>query len=191
MTIHDNIAFFSNLDDVIVLINNLFQFKLKNAASDTGRLLINSTVGLFGLIDWASDIGLEKHNEDFGQTLAYWGVPEGPYFVLPFLGPSTIRDTGGLVTDSSYFDPIYNKLHKGFPAPSRGGGAAVWSMTIIKAVNKRAHLLKAGNILDEAALDPYVFLREAYLQRRKNLIYDGNPPVEEEEFSEDELFGND
>ncbi len=183
--------FFSNLDDVVVLINNLFQFKLKNTASDAGRLVINSTLGLFGLIDWASDIGLEKHNEDFGQTLGYWGVPEGPYFVLPFLGPGTIRDTGGWLADSSYFDPIYNKVHKDFPAPSRGDGTAVWGMTIVKAVDSRAKLLKAGNIMDEAALDPYVFLREAYLQHRKDLVYDGNPPAEKEEFSEDELFGDD
>jgi phospholipid-binding lipoprotein MlaA len=183
--------FFSNLDDAIVLINDLLQFKLVNAASDTGRILINSSFGLLGLIDWASDIGLEKHNEDFGQTLGYWGIPEGPYFVLPFLGPSTIRDTGGLVVDSAYFDPIYKELHEGFPPPPRENDAAVWGMVATKAINTRAQLLKAGNILDEAALDPYVFLREAFLQRRKNLVYDGAPPEEDiEEFSEDELFGD-
>jgi len=180
--------FFSNLDDVVVLINNLLQFKLIDAASDTGRILINSTVGLFGLIDWASDIGLEKHNEDFGQTLGYWGIPEGPYFVLPFLGPSTIRDTGGLAIDSTYLDPIFKELHEEFPPPPRENEAAVWGMIVTKAISSRANLLKAGNILDEAALDPYVFLREAFLQRRKNLVYDGNPPVEEDEFNEDELF---
>ena len=182
--------FFSNLDDVVVLINNLLQFKLLNAASDTGRILINSTFGLLGLIDWASDIGLEKHDEDFGQTLGYWGVPDGPYFVIPFLGPSTIRDTGGLITDTTYLNPIYKELHEDFPPPSRENEAAVWGMTFIKAINTRAKLLNAGNILDEAALDPYIFLREAYLQRRKDLVYDGNPPVEEEEFSEDELFND-
>ncbi len=180
--------FFSNLDDVVVIINDLLQFKLKQAASDTGRLLVNSTLGLFGLIDWASDMGMEKHNEDFGQTLGYWGVPSGPYFILPFLGPSTIRDTGGLATDTYYLDPIYREIHEGFPPPPREDKEAVWTMTTLKAVDTRAKLLKAESILDEASLDPYVFLREAYLQRRNNLVHDGNPPQEEPEFDESELF---
>jgi len=180
--------FFSNLDDVLVVVNDLLQLKLKQFASDTGRLIVNSTVGLFGLIDWASDMGLEKHNEDFGQTLGYWGVPSGPYFVLPFLGPSTIRDTGGLYTDEKYFDPIYREVHEEFPPPPREDHEAVWGMTIVKTVDTRAKLLKGEKILDEAALDPYVFLREAYLQRRKNLVYDGNPPKEEPVFDEKELF---
>lgn len=180
--------FFSNLDDVVVIVNDLLQFKFKRAAKDTGRLLVNSTLGLFGLIDWASDMGLEKNNEDFGQTLGYWGVPEGPYLVLPFLGPSTVRDTGGLYVDTDYLDPIYNELHEGWPPPSRENTDAVWGMTILKTVDTRAKLLKAEKIMDQAALDPYIFLREAYLQRRKNLVYDGNPPVEEPVFNESELF---
>lgn len=180
--------FFSNLDDVLVVVNDLLQLKLTQFASDTGRLIINSTLGLFGLIDWASDMGLEKHNEDFGQTLGYWGVPSGPYFVLPFLGPSTIRDSGGLYVDSEYFDPMYRELHEEFPPPEREDRGAVWGMTIVKAVDTRAKLLKAESIMDEAALDPYVFLREAYLQRRKHLVYDGNPPKEEPIFDEKELF---
>lgn len=179
--------FFSNLDDIIVLVNDLFQFKLKQAASDTGRILINSTFGLLGLIDWASDLGLKKHNEDFGQTLGYWGAPSGPYFVLPFLGPSTIRDTAGIATDTAYFDPIYNELHEEFPAPPRDNENAVWSLTILKAIDTRAQLLKAEKILEEAALDRYIFIREAYLQRRENLVYDGNPP-EDDVFDESELF---
>ena len=180
--------FFSNLDDVIVIANDLLQLKFKQFASDTGRLIINSTIGLFGLIDWASDIGLPKHNEDFGQTLGYWGVPSGPYFVLPFLGPSTIRDTGGLYVDSDNFDPIQRELHETFPPPARESDKAVVGMTVLKAIDTRAQLLEASNILDEAALDPYVFLREAFFQQRKNLVYDGNPPTEPAEFSEDELF---
>ena len=179
--------FFNNLDDVIVVINDLLQLKFTQFASDTARLLVNSTLGLFGLIDWASDMGLEKHNEDFGQTLGYWGVPSGPYFVLPFLGPSTIRDTGGLYVDTEYFDPIFRELHKEFPPPSRDDDAA-WGMATLKIIDLRAELLKADKIMDEAALDPYVFLREAYLQRRNNLVYDGNPPQQKPEFSEDELF---
>ncbi|MDH5765872.1 MAG: VacJ family lipoprotein [Gammaproteobacteria bacterium] len=179
--------FFSNLDDVIVLVNDLFQFKFAQAASDTGRILINSTFGLLGLIDWASDIGLEKHNEDFGQTLGYWGVPSGPYFVLPFLGPSTIRDTTGLATDSTYFDPIYKELHEEFPPPSRENEQAVWGMTGLKAIDTRANLLKTEKIVDEAALDRYIFIREGFLQRRENLVYDGNPPVDDQ-FDESDLF---
>lgn len=181
--------FFSNLDDVVVIVNDLLQFKLKQAAADTGRFIINSTLGLFGLIDWATDMGLEKHNEDFGQTLGYWGVPSGPYIILPFLGPSTIRDTGGLYADTNYLDPIYNEWQDGgFPPPERENGNAVWGLTTLKVVDTRAKLLKIGNIVDEASLDPYVFLREAYLQRRKNLVFDGNPPKEEPVFNEKELF---
>ena len=180
--------FFSNLDDVLVIVNDLLQLKLTQAASDTGRLIVNSTLGLFGLIDWASDMGLEKHNEDFGQTLGYWGVPSGPYFVLPFLGPSTIRDTGGKYVDTDYFDPVYRELHEEFPPPEREDKQAMWGMAILNAVDTRAKLLKAESIMDEAALDPYVFIREAYLQRRKNLVYDGNPPEEEPVFDENELF---
>lgn len=180
--------FFSNLDDVLVIVNDLFQLKFKQAASDTGRFLINSTLGLFGLIDWASDMGLEKHNEDFGQTLGHWGVPSGPYFIIPFIGPSTIRDTTGFAVDESYFDPIYKEVENGYPVSSRDNESAVWSMTVIKAVDIRANLLKGEKILDEAALDPYVYLRELYLQRRKNLVYDGKPPQEEPVFDESELF---
>ena len=181
--------FFSNLDDIIVLVNDLFQLKFSQAASDTGRIIINSSIGLFGLIDWASDIGLEKHHEDFGQTLGYWGVPSGPYFILPFIGPASIRDTSGLVVDSTYFDPVYKELHEDFPPPKRENEAAALGMTVLKTIDIRAKLLKAEKILDEAALDRYIFIREAYLQQRQNRVYDGNPPVnEEQEFDEDELF---
>ena len=179
--------FFSNLDDVLVIFNDLLQFKFLQFASDTGRFLINSTLGLGGLIDWASDMGLPKHNEDFGQTLGHWGVPEGPYFVIPFWGPSTIRDTSGLLVDSSQFDPIWQELENGYPLKPRDNDVA-WGVTAAKAIDKRASLLKAEKILDEAALDRYTFIREAYLQRRNNLVYDGNPPEEEAEFDESELF---
>ena len=181
--------FFSNLDDVIVIANDLFQLKFTQFTSDTARLLINSTLGLYGLIDWASDLGLAKHNEDFGQTLGYWGAPTGPYFVLPFLGPSNLRDTSGFALDSGYFDPVYNQLHEGFPSEQRTDRVAVWGMTSLKAVSIRASLLKAETILNAAALDRYTFIREAYFQRRLSRVYDGSPPVDtEDEFSEDELF---
>ncbi len=189
--------FFSNLDDVLVIFNDLFQFKFKQLASDTGRLLVNSTVGLFGLIDWASDIGLEKHNEDFGQTLGYWGVSSGPYLILPFFGPSTVRDAGGLVADSSYLDPINNEVHERWIYPNRNRDVST-SLTVVKVVDIRAGLLKAENILQQAALDPYIYVREAFLQRRENLVHDGKPPIDSDSNSdgdelllEDDIFDED
>ena len=179
--------FFSNLDDFVVVINDLLQLKPSQLSSDTGRLLINSTLGLGGLIDWASDLGLPKHNEDFGQTLGHWGVPSGPYFVLPFLGPSTIRDTTGIIVDRTEFDPISRRVEDGLPANIRDDDKT-HIVTAIKLIDLRASLLKAEKILDEAALDKYIFIREAYLQRREHLVFDGNPPKEDEEFNEDELF---
>lgn len=179
--------FFSNLDDVIVIFNDLLQLKPLQFASDTGRFIINSTLGLAGLIDWASDLNMPKHQEDFGQTLGYWGVPQGPYLVIPFWGPSTIRDGTGLLVDSAQFDPVWQEVENGFPMEHRERNLS-WGLTVVKAVDTRASLLKAENILNEAALDRYTFIREAFLQRRQNLVYDGNPPEEEIEFNEDELF---
>ena len=179
--------FFSNLDDFVVIVNDLLQFKVGQLGSDTARFLVNSTLGLAGLIDWASDMNLPKHNEDFGQTLGHWGVPPGPYFVLPFIGPSTIRDTGGLIVDTTELDPIWRQVEDGLPAPQRDPDRAQ-IITAIKTIDLRASLLKAEKILDEAALDKYIFIREAYLQRREHLVYDGNPPKEAEVFNENELF---
>lgn len=179
--------FFSNLDDFVVIVNDLLQLKFGQLSSDTGRLLINSTIGLGGLIDWASDINMPKHNEDFGQTLGYWGMPTGPYFVIPILGPSTIRDTGGLIADTAELDPIWREVEDGLPALPRESDKAQ-IITVVKAIDLRASLLKAEKILDEAALDKYTFIREAYLQRREYLVYDGNPPKKAEEFDESELF---
>lgn len=168
--------FFSNLNDVVVMLNNLLQLKFERAGSDFYRIFVNTSLGVFGLFDPASHVGLEKHKEDFGQTLAYWGVPDGPYFVLPFLGPSTIRDTGGLVVDI-YTHPLFYSLIT--------DDAVAWGAVGLAYINKRAELLGASRVMDEAALDPYIFMREAYLQHRRNLIYDGNPPVEEEEYPDD------
>jgi phospholipid-binding lipoprotein MlaA len=159
--------FFSNLDDVLVLLNDLLQFKLEQAASDFSRLVWNTTVGIAGLIDVATPMDLTKHNEDFGQTLGYWGIDNGPYLVLPFLGPSTLRDTVGTVVDAQ-FDPLLQHT----PVPERNSGIAIHS------VDTRARLFDAEKVLDEAAIDRYVFLRDAYLQRRRGLVYDGNPPRE-------------
>jgi len=162
--------FFGNLGDVIVLSNDLLQFKFEQAASDTARILFNTTAGLLGFIDVASHMDLPKHNEDFGQTLGYWGVPSGPYFVLPFFGPSSIRDTAGMVVDYSYFDPVVNNVAH-FSDRS--------ALFIIDFVDTRADFLKATRLLDEAALDHYIFTREAYLQRREYYVYDGDPPMED------------
>ena len=162
--------FFSNVNDVIVALNNLLQGKVSNAASDTGRFLVNSTIGLLGIFDVDTPMGMPKNNEDFGQTLGWWGVGDGPYLVLPIFGPSNIRDTFGLVVDM-FTDPIM------YIDPTRDRNIIVGT----RAVNRRSELLEASTVLEAAALDKYQFVRDAYLQRRRNLIYDGNPPKEKDE----------
>jgi len=159
---------FSNLNDVIVALNNVLQGKFSNAASDVGRIAINTTIGLLGIFDPATEAGLEKNNEDFGQTLGYWGIGDGPYLVLPFLGPSSFRDTAGWVGDV-YAWPIT------YVDPNRDRNALI----ALRFVGIRAELLAASNILQTAALDPYEFTRDAYLQRRRNLVYDGKPPLDD------------
>jgi phospholipid-binding lipoprotein MlaA len=159
--------FFRNLFEPTTVINDLLQGKVKQAAADTGRFLINSTVGILGLFDVATTWGIERHQEDFGQTLAVWGINPGPYVVLPFLGPSNIRDGVGLIPYYFYTDPriIVDDL-----------GATI-ALIGIDVVDNRAQLLSATRIL-EMQLDPYAFTREGYRQRRLNLIFDGNPPLE-------------
>jgi phospholipid-binding lipoprotein MlaA len=159
--------FFGNLDDLYIGANNLLQGKVEQAMSDLMRVAVNTTLGLFGVLDLASDMGLEKHNEDFGQTLARWGVGDGPYLVLPLLGPSTLRDTAALPVDWEG-DPVY--WHT--PVDERN------ALTVARTIARRADLLGASRTLEEAALDRYVFLREAYLQRRRSQIHDGRPPRE-------------
>ncbi|NOX43368.1 MAG: VacJ family lipoprotein, partial [Gammaproteobacteria bacterium] len=154
--------FFSNLGDVIVVANDLLQLKFIQAASDLTRIYFNTTIGLLGFIDVATHMDLRKHHEDFGQTLGYWGVPRGPYFMLPFFGPSTIRDTAGLVTDSAYIDPVYGQLD------TRPATAVV----VVDAIDTRASFLLASTFLEEA-IDPYINIRDAYLQRRRNFVFDG------------------
>ena len=167
--------FFSNVDDIVVFFNEILQFKFAEAAATSARFVFNSTFGLLGLIDVASHMDLPKNNEDFGQTLAVWGVGSGPYLVLPFIGPSTIRDTAGLAVDWTYFDPIFNRQTL---------TQSLVTLTI-KYIDIRAGLIKASNILDDTVPDKYAFIRDAWMLRREFLIYDGNPP---EDFSEDELF---
>jgi phospholipid-binding lipoprotein MlaA len=157
--------FFSNVEDLYIGFNNLLQGKPGDTVSDWSRVLVNSTVGVFGLIDWASDMGLDKHNEDFGQTFGRWGVGDGAYVIWPLLGPATVRDSFGRAIDI-YVDPIMRYT----PVPTRN------TLLVTNMVSLRANLLDASRILEEAALDKYVFERDAYLQRRRNLIYDGTPP---------------
>ena len=158
---------FANIADLWIGANNLLQGKPKDAVVDWARFAFNSTFGVFGLNDIASDMGLEKHDEDFGQTFGRWGAGDGAYVVWPFLGSSNVRDTVGLVFDIG-LDPVL--LHE--PVRVRN------VMTVLRATSRRADLLDASRILEEAALDKYVFQRDAYMQRRRSLIHDGNPPRE-------------
>lgn len=172
--------FFNNIADVTSLANNILQFKMSRAGSDLGRLFINTTVGVLGVVDVATNVGLPSYKEDFGQTLGYWGLEQGAYLVLPILGPSTIRDTlgfaGDIVTDP-FFSVEKDKVY--------------WGFVGLRIIDRRADLLAAGEILDDAAVDPYSFVRDAYLQRRLNLVYDGNPPPDEgqDDFWDDVDFG--
>jgi phospholipid-binding lipoprotein MlaA len=154
--------FFGNLNDVWSGTNNLMQGKGEAGLSDFSRFVVNSTFGVIGLIDVASEVGLRKHDEDFGQTLGYWGVPSGPYLMLPLMGPSTLRDTMALPIDGQgdlwrYKDPV-NVRNIG---------------TAVSLVDQRAALLDASNLMEEAALDRYEFIRDSYLQRRQNKVFDG------------------
>jgi phospholipid-binding lipoprotein MlaA len=157
--------FFANIGDLLIGFNNILQGKPDEGLQDWVRFAVNSFFGVFGINDVASDMGLEKHDEDFGQTFGRWGVGDGFYLVLPIFGPSTLRDGVGKVADI-YTDPL------GEVDPNRIRNSAV----VVRAVGQRADLLDATKLLEEAALDKYVFLRDAYLQRRRSQIYDGHPP---------------
>ncbi|MDF3839668.1 VacJ family lipoprotein [Cupriavidus basilensis] len=161
---------FSNVSDVYSAVNNLLQGKPTRAAEDSMRVAINSVLGIGGLIDIATPAGLPKYKEDFGQTLGVWGAPAGPYLVLPLFGPSTVRDTAGMLVDrqmdpSAYLDPVWARN----------------TLTGVRFVSTRASLLGATNLIEQAALDKYSFMRDAYLQRREYQIYDGNPPEHDED----------
>lgn len=173
--------FFSNLRDINSAINNLLQFKLSRAASDVGRLAVNSTVGVFGFFDVATNMGLPNYKEDFGQTFGYWGDDSSPYLVLPLLGPSTLRDTFGLGGDSAA-NPLFYLDDK---------SVALGLMALDK-VDARSDFLTSGKTLDDVTeasgglLDPYTLIRDAYLQHRRNKIFDGAPPEEADIFETDE-----
>lgn len=178
--------FFNNLRSITSILNNLLQFKFANAFSETGRFVINSTFGIAGFIDVAGMDNVPVHKEDFGQTLGHWGVDNGAYLVLPFLGPSTVRDTTGLVFDSVTTDPItytHNigeiRLHN--------------QLRAAQFIDKRTELLDATDIVDEASLDPYAFMRDAYLQHRASAVQDGLVPkdlIKDEFFDEEESINS-
>ncbi|MGM0412168.1 MAG: MlaA family lipoprotein, partial [Pseudomonadota bacterium] len=162
---------FRNLEDVGNLVNNALQGKMDRAVSDLGRIGFNTTAGLLGVFDVATPLGFERHDEDFGQTLGWWGVPAGPYFVLPLLGPSTVRDTAGRGGD--YFVSPYDYL----TLTTR----QAYALYAVRAVDFRASLLGTDRLLDQASFDPYAFQRDAWLQRRRNQVYDGEPPTVNED----------
>jgi phospholipid-binding lipoprotein MlaA len=162
--------FFGNIADLFIGVNNLLQGKVSDGGGDLGRVAVNTTVGILGIFDVASNMGLEKHEEDFGQTFGRWGIGSGAYVVLPLLGPRTVRDTAGLVLDVATDPVVYIDN-----VPTRN------TLASLRVVNDRANLLPAEKVIEEAALDKYSYIRDAYLQRRRSLVYDGNPPREAED----------
>lgn len=174
--------FFDNLSYPNVALNALLQGKFQQGLEDSLRFIVNSTIGFFGLFDMATHMGLEKHDEDFGQTLAVWGVDTGSYLFIPVLGPSSKRDVVGV--------PVSIATNVLFYAGYVVGAPVFVPLTLLGAVDKRARMAGPMRIRDQAALDPYLFVREASLQQREFLIYDGNPPLElyEEELFQDNPF---
>jgi len=161
--------FFNNLEDVWSVVNNVLQLRGREAGDNTGRVLINSTIGFVGLVDVASGLRIERHPANFGLTLGRWGVGAGPYIVLPLLGPSSLRELVALPID--YQGNVLNSVQD---VGTRDG------LSVLTLIDTRASYLKAGAVVDGVALDPYSFFRDAYLQRRRNQVYDGDPPDEEE-----------
>jgi phospholipid-binding lipoprotein MlaA len=157
--------FFNNIGDVWSLANNVAQLKVQNSAETFMRLNVNTFFGLGGLLDVATEAGIPRHEEDFGQTLGHWGVGAGPYVVLPLLGSSTLRDTAAKPLDY-WGDPVGHI------------DDVAWrnSLTVLRVIDTRAQFLRAGRLLEDAALDKYSFTRDAFLQHRRSEVYDGNPP---------------
>lgn len=156
--------FFENLKDIKTLVNNLLQGKVHNALEDFSRITFNTTFGIAGLIDVATPMGIPKNDEDFGQTLGYWGFSSGPYVVLPLFGPSSVRDTIGRIPDFYYEDPVYYVNDRG----------ARYSLRALRLVDTRSQILDAERIISG---DRYSFVRDAYLQRREFLVNDGEMSV--------------
>jgi len=157
--------FFGNFGDGWSAINQLLQGKGEAAATMTMRVAANTLFGIGGLFDVASDLGMERQSEDFGQTLGRWGMPAGPYIVLPLLGPSTARDTLGRPLDLGWS-----------PSLAINDGGVNVGLAALNLIDTRASLLSASRVVEGIALDKYTFIRDAYIARRRNLVYDGNPP---------------
>ena len=157
--------FFGNLGDVWISVNNLLQGKVKDALSDAGRFLVNTTLGIAGLFDVATEMGMEKHDEDFGQTLGWWGVPEGPYFIVPILGPKTVRDALALPVD-----------FKGNPVTYLKDDESRYLLLGLELIHQRYTLLGSEKTLEEGTLDKYAYVRDYYLQQRRYKVFDGKPP---------------
>jgi phospholipid-binding lipoprotein MlaA len=161
--------FFDNIYDINTSLNDFLQGKVPQGINDLGRLFVNTVFGGLGLFDVATTLGVEKRDEDFGQTLGWWGVPAGPYFVIPLLGPSTARDAPARLVDPGWYYPRWVN-----------NDTLYWSFWTLDKVRLRSQLFQAENVLEGAALDRYLFVRDAWLQRRQNQVYDGKPPLEDE-----------
>lgn len=173
--------FFNNIGSIKTIVNDLLQFKFSQAFQDSGRFVINSTFGIAGLIDVAGMDGIPQHNEDFGQTLGVWGVESGPYVVMPFFGPSTLRDSFGFTVDTFTTDPA-TYLH------NTGEIAASNQYRALSLIDLRSQFLNTGDLLDQASLDPYAFMRDAYLQRRQAQVDDQSASAvtdDDDEFGEE------
>ena len=160
--------FLGNLDDAWSSVNSLLQFKLRHAVDNLMRFGVNTTFGLFGVLDVASEMQIERHSEDFGQTLGRWGVGSGPYLVLPMFGPSTLRDAAALPVDFN-----------GDLASQTNDIGARNALRVLNVIDTRAGLLGVSSALDDVALDKYSFARDSFLQRRRNAVYDGDPPEQD------------
>ena len=171
--------FYDNLSYPMDIVNALLQGKFTQAASDTGRLALNSTLGLAGFLDPATDIGLERHEEDFGQTMGVWGIPQGPYLVVPLFGPRTVRSGVGNLVDALYHPQVQMR-----------NSSLRTKINILYFINLRSTLLGVDKEL-QRAFDPYAFVRDAYLQNRRYLLFDGNLPDEDlffdDEFDDEEF----
>jgi len=166
--------FFSNLTQPTTIINDLLQGQLEQSLQDTARFVFNSTFGVLGLFDFASYLELPKHREDFGQTLAVWNVPPGPYVVLPLLGPSSLRDAFGLAPEYSYTDAV----------PYLFDHSSYWAATMVNIVDNRSNKLGREKVLS-LQLDPYSFTKESYTQSRLNVIFNGSPPLPDDLLDEE------
>lgn len=162
--------FFNNLEDVWSIVNNALQFRGRDTGDSIGRVMVNTTIGIVGLLDVASELNIERHTADFGLTLGRWGVGAGPYVVLPLLGPTTMRGVVALPVD-----------WKGNLVNQVADEATRYGLVGLDLVDTRAKYLQAGSVVEEAALDQYSFIRDSYLQRQRNRVYDGNPPDEDTE----------